>query len=64
VAESRKTKSELERHIASLRARVNEKEALMDRSVGPRRHIAKVESKALRKVLELLMEELHSARYT
>jgi uncharacterized coiled-coil protein SlyX len=61
VVESRKTKAELEQEIASLSARVNEKEAVMDRSVGLRRSIAKVESKALRKLLERLIEQLHSA---
>jgi hypothetical protein len=61
VVESRRTEAELEQEIASLRARVNEKEAVMDRSVGVRRRIAKIESKALRKILELLIEQLDSA---
>jgi hypothetical protein len=52
MVESRKTEAELEQEIASLRARVNEKKALMDRSGGVRRMIAKVESKALQRVLE------------
>jgi hypothetical protein len=64
VVESRKTKAELEQEIAFLRARVNEKEAVMYRSVGVRRSIAKVESKALQKLLERLIEQLHSGHYS
>jgi hypothetical protein len=42
--EPRQTKAELGQEIASLRARVNEKKVLMDRSVGVRRRIAQIES--------------------
>jgi hypothetical protein len=61
MVESRKTKAKLEQEIASLRARVNEKKALMDRSGGARRMLANVESKALQRVLERLIEQLDSA---
>jgi hypothetical protein len=61
MVESRKTKAELEQKIASVRALVNKKKALMDRSVGVRHQIAKVESKALQRVLEQLIEQLQSA---
>ena len=50
MVESRKTKAELERKIAFVRARVNIRKVLMDRSGGVRRHMAKVESKALQRV--------------
>jgi hypothetical protein len=59
--EPRKTKAELEKEIASLRARVSEKKALMDRSVGVRRRIAQIESKALRGLLKRLIEQLRTA---
>lgn len=65
MVESRKTKAELERKIAFVRARVNERKALMDCSGRSpeevvRSRIAKIEAKALQKVLEQLMEQLHS----
>jgi len=61
MAESRKTKAELEREIIFLRARVNEKKALIDRSARVRCRIAKIEAKALQRLLERLTEQFHSA---
>ena len=61
MAESRKTKAELEREIIFLRARVNEKKALINGSAGVQCRIAKIEAKALQRLLERLTEQFHSA---
>jgi hypothetical protein len=57
VAESRKTKADFEREIATLRARIKEKEALMNRSGGVRQRIANIESRALQRLVKELIEQ-------
>jgi len=57
VAESRKTKADLEREIATRRACIREKEALMNRSGGVRQRIANIESRALQRLVEELIEQ-------
>lgn len=64
MAESRKTKAEFEREIATLKTRIKHKQALIDRSTGAKQRIAKIESKALEIVLEKLIEQSLLARET
>jgi hypothetical protein len=57
VAEFRNTKADFEREIATLRARIKEKEALINRSGGDRQRIASVESRAVQRLVEELIEQ-------